>query len=434
MNGDAQKLLSIFGLERELKAYLKVFQKSPKGKFAVIKVSGETIDNHLAILAEDLAFLSRLGLYPIVVHGGGKQIDKALKKKGIVPLKIDGERVTDDATLDIVAGELSKITGKIVENINLAGGIAMDANGKHAIKAKLRKIGKDLGNVGDVTRIDGNSLSGICEKGAIPVINSIGYDGSSKLNVNADAVAASLVLALKPSKLIMLTETGGILDSEGKIIPDIELASELGSLLKSGTISGGMLAKVRQINALISKSNDTVVEICSAEALLAELFTFKGRGTLLRYGASFELHDSYSSAGKAKVKAILEDSFQKKLASDYLNSPAEAIITEKDGKAVAIIKRANGVPYLDKFAVIQTEQGNGIGKALWKEIRRLYPGDLVWRASLGNPINPWYFQQCDGCCKSGEWMVFWIGNGAAASNPLAIAVAAIPTTMVATNG
>ncbi len=403
--------LRMFGLDREVALFQRAFSQLPAHRFAVIKLSGKTLESQPQGIAQDLAFLSSLGLTPIVVHGAGSQIDAELSRRGIPVQKIDGLRVTDARTMKVVHRVLDLATTKLVAAINRKGGRAINANGMHLLHAAKREPvdGVDLQRVGAVDRIDSGQLKSLCQSGFIPVLASMAPGDDGWLNVNADTLAREVVRRMKPQKFILITSTGGILDSGGKIMSTIDVENELPALLRQGVITEGMRVKVEEIRLLLQEMPQTVVEICAPDRLLQELFTIKGSGTLLRSGANLRSARSFRGLKKAAIKTLLEESFEKVLVAEYFRQPIERVITEKNYAGIAIVKRLNGKCYLDKFAIAKKSQATGLAKIIWQEVRQAYP-DLIWRSSIHNPVNPWYLKQADGSQKSGEWIVFWYGT------------------------
>ncbi len=400
--------LRMFGLDREVALFHRTFTQLPPHRFAVIKISGKTLEQ--TSIAQDLAFLSSLGLSPIIVHGAGSQIDRELGKKGIAVQKVNGLRVTDQKTMNVVQKVLDQLTGKLVASINRKGGRAINANGMHILSAsKMTTVGTDLGRVGKIDHVDIAQLRSLCQSGFIPVLASMARGPDGWYNVNADSLARQVVRKVKPQKFILITSTGGILDSGGKIISTIDVEQELPELLRRGIITEGMRVKAEEIQRLLQEVPQTVVEICAPQSLLQELFTIKGSGTLLRSGANLQSVRSFRSLNKAAIRALLEESFGKQLIADYFHQPVLRVIAEKSYAGIAIVKKLNGRAYLDKFAIAKKAQATGLAKIIWQEIRAAYP-ELIWRSSVHNPINPWYLKQADGAHKAGDWIAFWYGE------------------------
>lgn len=270
-----------------------------KNKVIVVKFGGNAmIDEALKhSFARDIVLMKSVGLTPIVVHGGGPQIGNLLTKLGKTSDFIDGMRVTDSETMDVVEMVLGGLVNKeIVNLINQHGGKAVGLTGKdgnfiRANKIKLKKAAIDseafelidLGHVGEVTAIDTAVLNMLNQSDFIPVIAPIGVgiDGES-YNINADFVAGKIAEALNAEKLILLTNTAGILDKQGELLTGLSLA-DVDNLIVDGTISGGMIPKTRCATDAL-KGGVTSVHIIDGRvehAVLLELFTDQGVGTLL---------------------------------------------------------------------------------------------------------------------------------------------------------
>ncbi|MDD5215980.1 MAG: acetylglutamate kinase [Methylococcales bacterium] len=270
-----------------------------KNKVIVVKFGGNAmIDEALKhSFARDIVLMKSVGLTPIVVHGGGPQIGNLLTKLGKTSEFIDGMRVTDTETMDVVEMVLGGLVNKeIVNLINQHGGKAVGLTGKDGnfIRAKKIKLKKaavdseafeliDLGHVGEVTAIDTSVLDMLGASDFIPVIAPIGVceDGHS-YNINADLVAGKIAEELNAEKLILLTNTAGILDKQGELLTGLSLA-DIDDLIADGTISSGMIPKTRCATDAL-KGGVTSVHIIDGRvehAVLLELFTDQGVGTLL---------------------------------------------------------------------------------------------------------------------------------------------------------
>ena len=269
------------------------------GKTFVIKYGGHAMgDDDLArLFARDIVLLRQVGINPIVVHGGGPQIGKMLERLKIQSEFIDGLRVTDQATVDVVemvlAGSINK---EIVSNINAQGGFAVGLSGKdgHLILArKLKRTKKDpesnieqvldLGLVGEPETITTHILDLFKETDTTPVIAPIGAgpDGET-LNINADTVAGAIAGAVSARRLLMLTDVVGVLDKDGDLIERMT-AEQARSYIKDGTIHGGMIPKVETCLQAIEDGVEGAVIIDGRvpHAVLLELFTEHGAGTLI---------------------------------------------------------------------------------------------------------------------------------------------------------
>lgn len=262
------------------------------GRVVVIKYGGNAmIDKVLkAKVAQDVVLLRYVGMFPVLVHGGGPEITKELKRKKIEVKFVEGLRITDSETMAVAEKVLGRVNSSIVALLNKGGRIARGLSGKKGriIKAKkhvfMRHKQKiDLGFVGEVRSIDIKSLKTIISNGRIPVISSVGVDGRGKVyNINADSVASEIAAAMGAAKLILLTNVGGVYDKKDKLLSVIN-ASKVRRLIRNGTISGGMIPKVKcGLNAL--KDGVEKVHIIDGRlphAILLELFTDFGIGTMV---------------------------------------------------------------------------------------------------------------------------------------------------------
>jgi acetylglutamate kinase len=270
-----------------------------KGKTIVVKFGGNAmVDEALKhSFARDIVLMKLVGLNPIVVHGGGPQIGQLLARLGKTTGFVDGMRVTDSETMDVVEMVLGGLVNKeIVSLINRHGGKAVGLTGKdgdfiHARKIQLKKSALeddaseiiDLGHVGEVSSIDPSVVDMLGRSDFIPVIAPIGVgaDGHS-YNINADLVAGKIAEVLKAEKLILLTNTAGILDKQGELLTGLSV-SDIDKLIADGTISAGMIPKTRcATDALKGGVNSVhIIDGRVEHAVLLELFTDQGVGTLL---------------------------------------------------------------------------------------------------------------------------------------------------------
>ena len=267
------------------------------GRTIVVKYGGNamTDEDLKASFARDIVLMQAVGMRPIVVHGGGPQIGELLERLNIESKFIDGMRVTTEETMDVVEMVLGGLVNKeIVSLLNLAGGRAMGLTGKDGqfIRAKQLKIKRkspeleapeiiDIGHVGQVESIDTRVLTMLTESDVIPVVAPIGVgEHGESYNINADLVAGKLAEVLKAEKLMLLTNTAGVLDKHGNVVTGL-VADEVNALIDDGTISGGMLPKVgcalSAVNAGVNSAH--IVDGRVPHSVLLEIFTDQGIGT-----------------------------------------------------------------------------------------------------------------------------------------------------------
>lgn len=273
-------------------------------KAIVVKIGGRVIGNEemLNSLLQDVVLLSFFGMKMLVVHGGGPEISEEMRKTGAKPKFIEGLRVTDAATMEILHEQLAgKIKGQLVLGINQHGGKAfgmsgMDGNLIRARKfiyktttSKGKEIEVDLGLVGEVEKIDPTHLNSLIKAGCIPVITPIGIDSEGhSLNINADIVAAELAISVHANKLILITDVPGILrdtKDEKSLISQLTLA-EAQKLANEKIIKGGMLPKleacIKAIQTGVKRAH--ILDGTMPHALLLEVLTEKGVGTMIERG------------------------------------------------------------------------------------------------------------------------------------------------------
>ena len=270
------------------------------GETFVIKYGGHAMgDDALAHqFARDIVLLRQVGINPVVVHGGGPQIAEMLDRLKIQSEFVDGLRVTDKATVDVVEMVLSgSINKRIVTAINGAGGFAVGLSGKdgNLIRAeKLRRTRRDpdsnierimdLGLVGEPTEVTPHILDFFDESDITPVIAPIGMGaGGETLNINADTAAGAIAGAIGAKRLLMLTDVSGVLDKNGTLIPELTVA-QARACIKDGTISGGMIPKVETCIRAVEDGvgGAVIIDGRVSHAVLVELFTAHGAGTLIR--------------------------------------------------------------------------------------------------------------------------------------------------------
>ena len=272
--------------------YIKRFH----GRTIVVKYGGNAMID-LALqksFAHDVVLLKLVGMNPVVVHGGGPQIEQMLKKLDIKSEFIQGMRVTDEATLDVVEMVLSALNKDIVTLINQAGGKAVGLTGQDGTFIRAKKmllpdqhkpeLMLDIGKVGEIASIDPAVIDTLESGGFIPVVAPIGVGSEGETyNINADLVAGKLAEVLKAEKLVLLTNTPGVLDKSGKLLTGLT-PQGIDKLVADGTLSGGMLPKIA--SALdAARSGVKSVHIIDGRvdhALLLEILTSQGVGTLIR--------------------------------------------------------------------------------------------------------------------------------------------------------
>ncbi len=257
------------------------------GDTIVIKLGGSSLEEAKANILEDVVLLRYVGMNPVVVHGGGPEISAMQERMGMQSRFVDGLRVTDEASMEVVKMVLTgKVNPDLVNALNGLGGQALGMSGEDGpsilVKPMANVNGEDLGYVGEVAQVNAEPITALLERNYIPVIASIGlgYDGKS-YNVNADTVAAELAVALGGRKLILLTNVEGVRDSAGNLISEI-VAHDVSDKIEDGTVTGGMIPKVKaSVRALAGVEKAHIIDGRVPHALLLELLTAEGIGTMI---------------------------------------------------------------------------------------------------------------------------------------------------------
>lgn len=403
------RLLSSMGSAKEISQYLKRFSQLDAKRFAVVKVGGAVLRDDLDALVSSLAFLQDVGLTPIVIHGAGPQLDEAVAAAGIGKQVVDGLRVTGRDTLAIVRRVMQAQNLRLVEALQ-----SFDTRATSVVSGVFEAELMDeatYGLVGRVSRVELAPIEASLQAGSIPVIASLGETaGGQIVNINADIAANELVQVLQPYKIVFLTGTGGLLGEDGQVIDSINLSTEFDALMAQPWLHGGMKLKIEQIKDLLEALPLTSsVSITRPADLASELFTHKGSGTLVRRGERVLEAREWSGLDLPRLRALIESAFGRALAADYFErTPLLHAYVSENYRAAIVLSTAEGVPYLDKFAVLDEAQGEGLGRAVWQRMRAAHP-TLFWRSRHGNPVNAFYEAEADGAIRQPAWKAFWIG-------------------------
>jgi len=283
--------MSVERLEAVKKAEVLVealpFIRKFHGDTIVVKIGGSSLAEASENILEDIVLLRYVGMNPVVVHGGGPEITAWQEKMGIASTFVDGLRVTDERSIEVVKMVLTgKVNPELVAALNGLGGQAVGMSGEDGpcilVKPLAGAGGADLGLVGEVAQVNPEPIQALLDRNYIPVVASLGlgYDGKS-YNVNADTVAAELAVALGARKLILLTDVEGVRDKNGQLISEIR-AHDVGDRIDDGTVTGGMIPKVKAaVRALAGVEKAHIIDGRVPHALLLELLTAEGIGTMI---------------------------------------------------------------------------------------------------------------------------------------------------------
>lgn len=257
------------------------------GATVVIKLGGHAMgsDEAMANFANDVVLMRQVGVNPVIVHGGGPMINNMLKRLDIQSDFVNGKRVTDAATMEVVEMVLSGIVNKkIVQAINRAGGRAVGLSGKDANLMVCDQTDPDLGLVGTPTQMDPSLLRTLFEQSMIPVIAPLGAGRNGEtFNINGDTAAGAIASALKADRLLLLTDVSGVKSAEGEVVTELT-ADQIRTMTQDGTIAGGMIPKTETALDAIASGVRAVVILDgrASNACLLELFTDHGAGSIIR--------------------------------------------------------------------------------------------------------------------------------------------------------
>lgn len=413
------QLLNNIGSKREVEQYLKYFTSVSSQQFAVIKVGGAIITQQLPELASCLAFLYHVGLYPIVLHGTGPQINELLEIENVEPEYIDGIRVTNPKTMEVVR--------KCFLEQNLRLVTALEKMGVHARPITAGVFGAEYLDkdkyqlVGKITSVNKLPVEAAINAGYLPILTSLAETYSGQLlNVNADVAASELAREFEPLKIVYLNEKGGLINGlTGEKISAINLDEEYDDLMKEPWVKYGTKLKIKEIHDLLQHlPRSSSVAIIDVDDLQKELFTDSGAGTLIRRGYKLMNRNSLSEFSNPDLlrTALLRDpqiksgrlsvaSYLKQLETtpfkSYGDAPLEVL-------AIVLDESSSDIPKLDKFLLSRTGWLNNVTDNIFSAIRKDY-NKLYWVVNENDANLLWYFSKSDGSlAKNGE-ILFWYG-------------------------
>ncbi|KAF5006884.1 hypothetical protein FDECE_6761 [Fusarium decemcellulare] len=438
----AQAVSSI-GSKRESEAYLRLFTSVSSQKFAVIKVGGAILTEYLDELCRSLLFLYELGLFPIIVHGAGPQLNNLLQKAGIEPEFEEGIRKTDAKTLGIARKLFLEENLRLISRLDELGVATRSISGvftaDYLDKEKWQYVGK-------VTKVNKEAIEKSIEAGYIPILTSMAENEDGQiLNVNADVAgisvartsdleslttgwlteysisAAALAQALTPLKIIYLSEKGGLFDGDGEKISQINLDEEYDSIMSQPFCRYGTRLKIRESKELLDTlPRSSSVAIIHPSDLQKELFTDVGGGTLIKRGEKLAVAKRISDfadieklkgallrgRGGLDAEAVVEryiDLLKEKQFTAYYDDAMQClaiVLPEGEDRAVAT---------LATLSITKTGWLSNIAENVFAAIKRDYPS-LVWTVSEEDENLTWFFEKADGSFKKNGSVLFYYGD------------------------
>jgi N-acetyl-gamma-glutamyl-phosphate reductase/acetylglutamate kinase len=414
------QLLSNIGSKREVQQYLSHFTSVSSQQFAVIKVGGAIITEHLQTLSSALAFLYHVGLYPVVVHGAGPQLNRMLEAAGVEPQFEDGIRVTDGKTLALARSLFLEENLKLVEELERLGVRARPITSGVFTADYLDKEKYDL--VGKINKVDKAPIEAAINAGCLPILTSMAESETGQvLNVNADVAAGELARALQPLKIVYLAEKGGLFNGDTKEkISAINLDEEYDHLMNQWWVRHGTRLKIKEMkDLLMDLPRTSSVAIIHPADLQRELFTDSGAGTLIRRGNKVHVNTSISQFEDVEaLKEILirdrEGLDAKATVDRYVRSLQDREFRayfDEPMEALAIVlppESKSSLAHLSTFTITKAGWLTNVSDNVFASIKKDFP-KLVWTVKEDDENLTWFFDKADGSFSKGNEVLFWYG-------------------------
>jgi len=419
------QLLNNIGSKREVEQYLRYFTSVQQQQFAIIKVGGAIISDTLPELASCLAFLYHVGLYPIVLHGTGPQVNARLEDKKIEPEYIDGIRITDPQTMSVVRQCFLEQNLKLVTALENLGVRARPIMNGVFQADYLNKEKYNL--VGDIKKVFKSPIEASIKAGCLPILTSLAETESGQmLNVNADVAAGELARVFEPLKIVYLNEKGGIVNGNTKeIVSVINLDEEYEHLLKEEWVKYGTKLKIKEIKELLDYlPRSSSVAIINVHDLQKELFTDSGAGTLVRRGYKLVERNSlkdFDSVSLDSLRSCLDKDIKSKNSindeeisvAKYLSeleTRTFKILSNEPNDVVAIVldDKQEIVTKLDRFMCTQQGWLNKVTDNVFTQLKKKY-SSLQWVVDEKDPNIAFHYAKSEGSYLKDGKVLFWYG-------------------------
>lgn len=419
------QLLNNIGSKREVEQYLRYFTSVQQQQFAIIKVGGAIISDTLPELASCLAFLYHVGLYPIVLHGTGPQVNARLEDKKIEPEYIDGIRITDPQTMSVVRQCFLEQNLKLVTALENLGVRARPIMNGVFQADYLNKEKYNL--VGDIKKVFKSPIEASIKAGCLPILTSLAETESGQmLNVNADVAAGELARVFEPLKIVYLNEKGGIVNGNTKeIVSVINLDEEYEHLLKEEWVKYGTKLKIKEIKELLDYlPRSSSVAIINVHDLQKELFTDSGAGTLVRRGYKLVERNSlkdFDSVSLDSLRSCLDKDIKSNNSindeeisvAKYLSeleTRTFKILSNEPNDVVAIVldDKQEIVTKLDRFMCTQQGWLNKVTDNVFTQLKKKY-SSLQWVVDEKDPNIAFHYAKSEGSYLKDGKVLFWYG-------------------------
>ncbi|EGP88407.1 uncharacterized protein MYCGRDRAFT_104147 [Zymoseptoria tritici IPO323] len=414
-------VLNNIGSKREVQQYLAQFTSVSSQQFAVIKVGGAILTDYIDVLCASLRNLNQMGLYPVIIHGGGPQLNDLLQKAGVEPQYSEGIRITDGKTLGIARKLFLQENLKLVEALE-SWGVRARPITSGVLMAEYKD--KDTYQfVGEVNQVNAEGVRAAIADGYIPVLTCMAESEDGQvLNVNADKAAAELAKELVPLKIVYLSEKGGLHNKEtGKLIEAINLDEEYDAYMKMPWVIHGTRSKIRDIKTLLDDlPRSSSVAIIHPESLERELFTHSGAGTLIRRGTKLLQASSLKEFGNLdKLKETLvrerEGLDAANVVDGYLeileSRPFRAYYDESMEALAIVLPPQEGSTALGHLATLTMTRSawlSNIADNVFQNLKRDFP-KLAWTVKQDDENLTWFSEKADGSIARQGEVLFWYG-------------------------
>lgn len=414
-------VLNNIASKREVQQYLAQFTSVSSQQFAVIKVGGAILTDYLDEFCASLRNLNQMGLFPVIIHGAGPQLNKLLEEAGVEPSYKEGIRITDGKTLGVARKLFLEENLKLVEALESWG-----VRARPITSGVLMAEYKDKETyqfVGEVNNVQTKSVNAAIADGYIPVLTCMAESTDGQvLNVNADKAAAELARALVPLKIVYLSEKGGIHDKEtGKLIEAINLDEEYDEYMKKPWVIHGTRSKIRDIKTLLDDlPRSSSVAIIHPESLERELFTHSGAGTLIRRGTKLQQASSlteFEDQKQLKQTLVRErDGLDSLSVVDRylqsLQSRAFRAYYDENMEALAIVlpptDSSSSLAHLSTLTMTRSAWLSNIADNVFQSLKRDFP-KLAWTVKQDDENLTWFSEKADGSIARKGEVLFWYG-------------------------
>ncbi|KAK5576931.1 hypothetical protein RB653_001868 [Dictyostelium firmibasis] len=415
---------------KDVHNWLRNFSGSASKKIAIVKISRRILDTPYGIecAASSLCFMYKFGLYPVVIHGGMNDISKlpisqVVQERRMRSALLKEAIKKNGVGCSVLTPDICEIEPFIQPEGN--GDTSSDLSGDE-VEFGQNDILPSGGLSMKIDSFDYDILTQVLDKGKIPVWDSVceSTDGVD-IPINSDITTFELAKRIQPYKILFACNDGGILDSDHKAIPVVYMDQDYHTLIEADHTTNRRRVQLKQMKRIVENlPSSTTVVVTSIENVTHQLlFPRLANGTIIKKSEDNKVlifdNSNYHNIDMDRLKELIENSFGKMLSTDYFDYLKDSLYRlylcvssdgEYNGCAIVTFKEPDYIPYLCKFCVKKSAQGLGLGDLIWRSLQRDNE-KLYWRSRNSNPLNPWYFQRCQGSFRADEsFTIFWYGD------------------------